>query len=59
MEIPKCKCIECGHEWTPRTIEPLRCPYCKTYDWETSATPNTNKQVPSSNVNIEAPEELD
>jgi len=28
MLIPKLKCPHCGHEWTPRVENPLKCPRC-------------------------------
>ena len=27
-------CKACGHKWTPRTEDPLRCPQCQTRDWK-------------------------
>jgi len=27
----KLKCPFCGHEWTPRVVEPTSCPRCKRY----------------------------
>lgn len=27
------KCVQCGHEWKPRS-EPSRCPKCKSYYWK-------------------------
>ena len=34
----RCKCSRCGHEWSPRGAGvPLRCPSCKSRDWDSSA----------------------
>lgn len=28
-------CKRCEHEWLPRLSNPLQCPRCKSYHWET------------------------
>jgi rubrerythrin len=28
MSLPRYKCKKCGHEWIPRTNEPMVCPRC-------------------------------
>lgn len=33
MEKKMCK--RCEHEWLPRLSNPLQCPRCKSYHWET------------------------
>lgn len=27
------KCLRCGHEWTKRTDNPIRCPKCTIRSW--------------------------
>jgi hypothetical protein len=29
------KCLRCGHKWEPRQPEPITCPRCKSYKWQT------------------------
>lgn len=32
--LPRLKCNQCDHEWSPRNTEPpLSCPKCKSYKW--------------------------
>ena len=34
-ELPRCKCLHCGHEWAPRLPQrPGVCPRCKSYRWD-------------------------
>lgn len=33
IEIPRLKCLRCGHEWTPRKPEVIVCPKCKSPRW--------------------------
>ncbi|KKK72013.1 hypothetical protein LCGC14_2908150, partial [marine sediment metagenome] len=30
-----CECLVCGHIWTSRVEDPLKCPKCGSYDWVT------------------------
>ena len=34
IEISKCKCLRCGHTWTPRQSDVRQCPACKSAKWE-------------------------
>jgi predicted Zn-ribbon and HTH transcriptional regulator len=33
MDLPKMKCLQCGHEWTPRVNNPKCCPKCISPHW--------------------------
>jgi len=33
MKLPVCKCLRCGHSWTPRVAEPRWCPACNSPYW--------------------------
>lgn len=29
----RCRCSRCGHRWTPKVAEPVKCPGCKSVYW--------------------------
>lgn len=29
----KLQCTRCGWKWTPRKVDPIACPHCKSYEW--------------------------
>lgn len=31
--VQKCKCLRCGKIWTPRVLNPVACPGCKSSYW--------------------------
>ena len=33
VDIPRLKCLRCGHEWIPHQEEVNMCPKCKTKHW--------------------------
>jgi len=34
VELPKLRCLRCGHAWIPRTeSKPALCPKCKSPYW--------------------------
>ena len=34
VKLPKCKCLRCSHEWTPRREDVRQCPQCKSVRWD-------------------------
>jgi len=32
--MPECKCLRCGHVWTPKTSKPKCCGSCKSALWK-------------------------
>lgn len=42
VELPKNKCLRCGHEWTPRKENTRVCPKCHNPYWD---VPRKNKKT--------------
>jgi Zn finger protein HypA/HybF involved in hydrogenase expression len=34
IKIQKLKCLQCGHEWTPRHDDVRKCPNCQSVYWD-------------------------
>jgi predicted Zn-ribbon and HTH transcriptional regulator len=34
IKLPKCICLKCDYEWTPRVSDPRMCPKCRTLRWD-------------------------
>lgn len=35
--VPQCECLLCGFKWTPKKVNPIACPACKSYRWNDTA----------------------
>jgi hypothetical protein len=44
IKLQKLKCIECEHEWLPRVKQPLKCPRCQTYGWDSALESDKKKE---------------
>jgi len=47
VELPRLKCLRCGHEWIPQQEEVTICPKCKTKHWDIPKTDRRGKRRPS------------
>ena len=34
MKLPAVKCLRCGYEWVPRTMDPKHCSSCNSPYWD-------------------------
>jgi len=45
VTIPRLKCNQCSHEWTPSKAQPRACPRCKRYNWNEPKKVVAQKEV--------------